>query len=65
MRRKRKTVYVVVTPSGRKAIDEEFSTKREALRAIQDTILGAASSRKLRLASIRKYARWRVVKRRK
>ena len=59
---RRKTYYVVVTPSGRKAFNETFRTKTEALRAIQDAIYGAASSPRIRLNAIKRYAKYRVKK---
>ena len=61
-RKGKKAVYVVVTPSGRKAFNETFRTKTEALRAIQDAIYGAASSSRIRLNAIKRYVKYRVKK---
>ena len=61
-RKRKKAVYVVVTPSGRKAFNDTFRTKTEALRAIQDAIYGAASSSRIRLNTIKRYVKYRVKK---
>jgi len=61
-RKMKKVGYVVVTPIGRKAFNETFRTKTEALRAIQDAIYGAASSSRIRLNTIKRYVKYRVKK---